>query len=612
MAILISAHQLKKAFGARPLFESLTFSIESGERIGLIGPNGAGKSTLLRLLAGISSPDQGTLSVQKGLRVGFLEQVPEFKAGATVQSIVHEGLRDSSDWEEITLAQEIMSKLDLSGSSEVSPESPVSRLSGGWGKRVALARELVKRPDLLLLDEPTNHLDVESILWLEDFISHAPFATLTITHDRLFLQRISNRILELDRRNPGGLLSIPGNYADFLETKESMMAAQEQREIRLKNTLRRETEWLRQGAKARTTKQQARITRAEELKDTVYELSYRNQTQTLRIDLQGPDRSPKNLIDAKGISKSYDGQEIIPPLDLLVTSRSRIGLLGANGCGKSTLIRLLLGTEPADQGSVVRSDLLQVAYFEQNRESLDPELSMIKTLCPSGDHVDYRGTRVHVKGYLDRFLFGYDQMEMAVGKLSGGERSRLLIAKLMLRPANLLVLDEPTNDLDLATLDVLESALQDFAGALILVTHDRYFLDQVASQILAFEPRLGNHAKKKIISFTGLSQWEDWHRESLRARTSTERATPLSAPNPSSAKKRKMSFKEQREWDGMEAKIKLAEDQLQALEKESSLPEMASNSKRLQEISSEMSRLQTEIDQLYTRWAELEEIKGPA
>ncbi|MCM2277364.1 MAG: ABC-F family ATP-binding cassette domain-containing protein [Oligoflexia bacterium] len=623
MSILVNAHQLSKAFAARPLFDGISFSVESQERIGLIGPNGAGKSTLLRILAGQISPDSGTLSFQRGLRVGFLEQVPRFSSGGTVLSSVLEGARDPHDGEEIARAYEILSHLSLDDG-----EAPVDRLSGGWRKRVALARELLRRPDLLLLDEPTNHLDIESILWLEELIARAAFATVTITHDRLFLQRVSNRILELDRRNPGGLLSVAGDYADFLETKQDRLAAQEKQEERLRNTLRRETEWLRQGAKARTTKQQARIQRAEELKQSVEELAYRNQAATARLDFQAAEKNPRKLIEAQGISKAYGGRTIIPRLDLLVTAGSRIGLLGPNGCGKSTLLRMLLGEETPDTGTVMRSEHLKVAYFEQNRESLDPELTAMRTVCPLGDTVEFRGARIHVKSYLTRFLFTYEQMGMAVGKLSGGEQSRLLLARLMLQEANLLVLDEPTNDLDVATLDVLEEVLAEFGGAVFLVTHDRYFLDQVARKILAFGQ--AEDGKPEIVAFTGLAQWEDWHerQERLRARLAARpRTTAVAAPvaqressrpadehtAPTAAReqrtpavKRKLSYKDQRDLDMMEGNIQKAEARVAALEAESARPEVATDAVRLAELSRELSAAHAEVDRLYARWAELE------
>lgn len=604
MAILVSAHRLRKAFAARPLFDELTFSIETGERIGLIGPNGAGKSTLLKILASKTTPDEGTLSLQRGLRVGYLEQVPQFKPDAHVMSTVLEGANDPDDWEDMARAHEILSKLSLDGENGPGPESAIAELSGGWKKRVALARELVKQPDLLLLDEPTNHLDVESIVWLEELLANARFATLTITHDRLFLQRISNRILELDRRNAGGLLSVSGDYAAYLELKEQTMAAQERREIILKNTLRRETEWLRQGAKARTTKQQARINRAGDLKDEVGELVDRNRQRTTQLDFQSADRNPKKLLESKAVSKAYGNRTLFQKVDLLLTPGSRIGLLGANGCGKSSLIRTLLGSETPDEGSVFRSDQLKVAYFEQARDSLDPTITLAKTLCPKGDFVDFRGSRVHIRGYLDRFLFEPGQSEMAVGKLSGGEQSRLLLARLMLNDANLLVLDEPTNDLDMATLNVLADCLLDFNGAVLLVTHDRYFLDQVATKIIAF-PEAAN-PERALVSFSSLSQWESWYADQvafLKARASSAAKANAQA---ASKKSRKLGYSEQRELDSMEKNIHEIEAKLAKLSQASALPENVSNAVKLADMTREMSELQSQIDRLYARWAELE------
>jgi ABC transport system ATP-binding/permease protein len=599
MAILVTVQQIRKAFGARPLFENISLAIESGERIGLIGPNGMGKSTLLKILAQETQPDEGTVSFSRGLRVGYLPQVPRFKAGATVVETVLEGVRDPDDWECQLAAEETIAKLSL-------VDGPVEKLSGGWKKRVALARELARQPDLLLLDEPTNHLDVESILELERILAGSRFATLTVTHDRVFLQRVSNRIIELDRRNAGGLLSVRGDYARYLETKDSMLQAQEQRETRLKNTLRRETEWLRRGAAARTTKQQARIQRHGALSEEVGELEYRNRSRTARIDFQGMDRSPKKLVEAKALSKSLGGKLLFKGVDLRMGPGTRVGLMGPNGCGKSTLIRTLLGTESPDSGEVFRSDQIQVAYFEQNRETLDPKLSLIRTLCPSGDHVDYRGGRIHIRGYLDRFLFSNDQMEMAVGKLSGGEQSRILLARLMLQPANLLVLDEPTNDLDLETLNVLQDCLTEFPGAVLLVTHDRYFLDQVATQILAF-PFDGSG---KLTPCADLAQWEAWHEAEESKYPRGAKASSAPPPSPStapaaSAARRKLSYKDQRELDGMEAAIHAAELELERLTAESAMPEHASNAKKLGELTAALSKAQAEVDRLYARWSEL-------
>lgn len=594
--ILIGAQNLSKAFTTRPLFEGLSFSVENGDRIGLIGPNGAGKSTLLKILSGRLAPDEGKLSIQKGLRVSFLEQVPQFKDGATIHSTVLEGVTDEHDWEEIARSQEVTAKLDL---SRFDPELPISKLSGGWKKRVALARELVRQPDLLLLDEPTNHLDIESVLWLEELLASSPFGTITITHDRLFLQRIANRIIEVDRRHSGGLLSVKGDYANFLEVRADLVAAQERHETKLRNTFRRETEWLRRGAKARQTKQQARIKSAKELGAQVEDLAERNQARVVRLDFQSTERQPKKLIEAKQISKSYSGQSIIPTTDLIVTPKSRIGLMGPNGCGKSTLIKLLTKTEESDSGSVLHAEKLRVSYFEQNRETLDQNISVMKTLTPTGDHVDYAGQSVHVRSYLSRFLFAYDQMDLEVRKLSGGEQSRLLLARLMLREANMLILDEPTNDLDMATLDVLADVLQEFNGAIILVTHDRYFLDQVTNTILAFGQ--DSKGRKEITSMSGLEQWEEWHQgqTNLQINKSSEESKS------SQPKKKKLTYNDQRELDSIEPSIEKAETRLQELVAESSKPENATNSKKLTELTTEMGKLEAEIARLYARWEEL-------
>lgn len=557
-----------------------------------------GKSTLLKLIAGLDSPDQGTLSRTSGLKVSYLEQVPVVPEDLSIYQALVEGV-DLEDWEHHAAAHEYISRFELDQFGE---EAQVGELSGGWKKRVALARELIKKPDLLLLDEPTNHLDVEGIMWLEKFLANARFATLTVTHDRLFLQRISNQIIELDRRHAGGLLKVEGDYSKYLEVREQVISSQERRETILKNTLRRETEWLRQGAKARTTKQQARIDRAEDLKSEVETLAERNLSRTASLEFKSVGRSPQKLIEAKEVSHAYNGKITFQGLNLKITPKSRIGLLGKNGAGKSTLIRVLLGEEAIQSGEVFRSDQLQVAYFEQTQEQLDPDLTVAETLCPSGTHVDYCGRPMHIMGYLDRFLFSKQQAAMKVEKLSGGERNRLKIAQLMLKPANVLILDEPTNDLDMVTLSVLEECLQEFQGAVILVTHDRYFMDQVVNQLIVFP---------ELMLFEGFAQWEAWH--------ATLQGSSKGKPNPgkesdSVAKKTKtkkpdlkLGFKEQRELDGMEKEIQSAEKRLEELIEQSALPANQSNSTALMELSEKMAETQSQIEKLYKRWAELEE-----
>jgi ABC transport system ATP-binding/permease protein len=608
--VLFSARDLTHAFGARPLFEGVSFTLSDGDRVGLIGPNGAGKSTLLRILAGELGADGGTVAARGGLRVAYLPQMPEFAAGATVREAIMAGTVGSSDvhapWEAEARVDELIAKLGLAG-AEAGADQDVERLSGGWRKRVALARALVGTPDLLLLDEPTNHLDVESILWLEKFLAGARFATVTVTHDRLFLQRVGNRILELDRRNAGGLLDVAGDYATYVDRKAEAMSSQERREDVLRNTLRRETEWLRRGAKARSTKQQARIQRAGTLAEDVSELETRNRNRAVDLDFQASGRKTKRLIEAKGVSVRYGERAVFEGIDLIVGPGSRIGLLGPNGCGKSTLLRVLTGAQAPTAGEVTRVNGLEIAFFEQDRAALDPDRSVADTVCPDGDFVSFRGARVHRAGYLERFLFRSEQLSQPVGRLSGGEQSRLLVAQLMLRPASVLVLDEPTNDLDLPTLALLEDALTGFDGAVLLVTHDRYFLDQVATQILAFHVQPGEEGR--ITSFAGLDQWEEWH----RAQSAAARAPRGTAPGASSTpapRGKKLSFKLQREWETIEGAIAETEAKAGALEAEAQRPEIASDGARLVALGDELAAARAEVDRLYTRWAELEALRS--
>lgn len=602
MSVLIAARGLSHAFGSRPLFEGVTFTLLAGERVGLIGPNGAGKSTLLRILAGTLAPDRGEVTRQSGLRVGFMAQTPVL-ARTGVRDAICAGLSDKGQHDrDEARVDEWISRLDLD------PAAPVEGLSGGWQKRVALARTLVSEPDLLLLDEPTNHLDLESILWLERLLASAPFATLTVTHDRLFLQRCSRRILELDPRNPGGLFDVAGDYATYLERKAEAMAAQERREEKLRNTLRRETEWLRRGAAARSTKQRARIERAGTLAAQVTELETRNHTGSVELELRvGSGERSQRLLEARKISKRYGEKVIFSDLDLLVPSRARLGLLGPNGCGKSTLLRILVGQEQPSEGEVIRAETLRVAHFEQDRASLDPRSSLAAAVCPEGDYVHVHGAPLHRHGYLERFLFRPEQMAQPVGSLSGGEQSRLLIARLMLEPVNLLVLDEPTNDLDLPTLAVLEEALLAFDGAVLLVTHDRYFLDQVATTLLAFHTRSGEQGR--VTELADLAQWEAWHAEQSAPSSQSASGRTQAPARPSMTKPKKLSFKDQRDLDTIEARILVAERKLADLDAECARPEVASDGPRLVELDAEMVAARAEIDGLYARWAELEELQ---
>jgi ATP-binding cassette subfamily F protein uup len=605
MSVLLNVHELRHAFSHRTLFEGLTFSINQGEKIALIGQNGAGKSTLLKILAGQMDPDSGRVSRSRGLKVGYLPQSPEFKPGLTVREAVYGGISTDSvnpdDWEIVGAAEEAMSRLELTQYQDVKVES----LSGGWKKKAALAHELAKKPDLLLLDEPTNHLDVESILWLEEWVNSASIAVLIISHDRSFLERTAKRIIEVDRRNPNGILSADCTYSQFLPIKEQYLEQQMAREASLQNVLRREVEWLRRGAKARTTKQKARIDRAGDLSDEVIRLKQINQSQKVRLEFDVIERLPKKLVTLEGVSKKFGDRELFRNFDLKLTPQSRLGLIGLNGVGKSTLIKLIVGQEAPTTGSIETSDRLEVSYFEQARESLDPSITVLKTVCPFGETVEFQGRKMHVRSYLDRFLFSGNQIDQDVSKLSGGEQARLLLARQMLRPANMLILDEPTNDLDLQTLAVLEDCLAEFPGAVILVTHDRAFMDEVCNQILAVP---------EMITFADIEQWESWFVKEQKAKKtatqaaiqSSEKVSASSAAENKPLVRKKLSYKEQLEFDRMESTIFEKESLLADLEAQSQKPEVLSNSVELLKITNDMGELQAEIERLYSRWAELE------
>ena len=599
MSVMLSVHELKHSFSHRNLFESLTFSLYSGEKIALIGQNGAGKSTLMKIIAGQLDPDSGTVSRTRGIKIGYLTQSPHFSEKVTVREAVFAGIANADDWSVIGVAEEVMSRLGLKTKEKNYENDRVSTLSGGWQKKVALAHELAKNPDVLLLDEPTNHLDVESVLWLEEWVKSSSICVVTISHDRTFLRRTAKRIIEIDKRNPDGILSIEGGFDYFLGVKAEYIEAQLSRESSLKNVLRQEVEWLKRGAKARTTKQKARIDRAGELKEEVQTLAWKNQSQSLKLEFESSTGAPKKLVELENVSKQYGEHVLFKNLNLKIGPKTRLGLMGNNGVGKSTLIKLIVGLEDPTSGDIFRSDRLEVSYFEQRKETLDQSLTVLRTVCTYGETVEFQGNKMHVRSYLDRFLFSGSQVEMMVSKLSGGEQSRLLLARLMLRPANLLILDEPTNDLDLQTLNVLEDCLKDFPGAVILVTHDRAFMDEVCDQILAFP---------EMITFAELDQWEKWFKEQQKKLQSAN-SYKGPATQKTESKKIRLSYKDQREYDSMESNLAEAETKLQALEEKSVSPEITSQPLELKKVMTALAEVHVEIEKLYERWAELE-VKG--
>jgi ABC transport system ATP-binding/permease protein len=591
---LLSCEAIGKAHGARLLFDPLSFALFEGDQVGLVGPNGAGKSTLLRILAGIESPDRGRRSLRSGIRVGYVPQDPVFPAGGTVEEIVGATLPALDEGDR---PGRIAHALGRAGFAD--GHADVASLSGGWLKRLAIARELASDPDILLMDEPTNHLDVEGILWLETLLATRARACLVVSHDRYFLEHVATRMLELSRAYPSGLFETNGRYSEFLARRDEFLVGQAAFEESLANSVRREIEWLRQGAKARSTKAKGRIKEAGRLMDELEEARARVVTRTAGIDFAASGRPTRRLLVARGLARSLGGRPLIRDLDLVVTPGTRVGLMGPNGSGKTTLLHLLAGTLPPDAGEIERAEDLRLVRFEQERRGLDPEQPLRRALAPEGDAVYFRGRSFHVAAWAKRFLFSPEQLEVPVGRLSGGEQARIHIARLMQVPADLLLLDEPTNDLDIPTLEVLEESLASFEGGLVLVTHDRLMLDRLATVIVALNGEGGAE------TFADYGQWE----QARRARSSERSPAAPVAPREGEEERRRpkrRGYLEQREWDGMETAILEAEAVVDACRRGAEDPAIASDAAALRARYAELDAARAEVDRLYARWAELE------
>jgi ATP-binding cassette subfamily F protein uup len=598
MSVLLTAESLTKSYTSRPLFEDLSFTISDGDHVGLVGPNGSGKSTLLKVLAGVEDPDSGSRAVRKGLRIGYVPQDPVFAPGKTVEEVLFDALHDDHMLDEHEKFGRVSIALGKTGFLE--PEARSETLSGGWRKRLAIAQQLVREPDILLLDEPTNHLDIEAILWLEGLLKTEPEAFVVVSHDRYFLENITKRMLELNRAYPSGLLQSEGRYSDLLEKRDEALRNEAAYQETLANLVRREMEWLRRGAKARTTKSKARIQNAERLIGEREEGRDRAMTFNAEIEFTASQRKTKRLWSGRGLRKQLGERKIVNDVDVLLTPGMRLGVLGPNGSGKTTLLRMIIGELKPDAGTIEHADNLRVVYFEQNRESLDPNITLKRALAPEGDSVLYRDRTIHVAGWAKRFLFRTEQLDTAVSKLSGGEKARIVLARLMLQPADLLVMDEPTNDLDIPTLDVLEESLLEFPGALVLVTHDRYLLDRVSTQILALDGNGGTEY------YADLAQWEASKRTSGRRGAAPAAPTPAAQPAAGKEKAKRLSYIEQREFDGMEAAVLAAEQRLATATRRAEDPSIAADAHALQERHAEVVFAQQEVDRLYARWAELE------
>lgn len=600
MATLISAYQLSKSFASKTLFQNISFAVENSEHIGLIGPNGAGKSTLLSLIAKHQQPDQGQISFANNLTLGYLKQKPVLDQNESIYDSLMNATDDIYDADNMQLAFELISKMELDRFTE-GTEKKVGELSGGWQKKVALAGELMKRPNLLLLDEPTNHLDLESIVWLEDFLQKTTdIALLIVTHDRKFLQNTCRVIFDLDPQLPNGILRTNGTYADHLESKMMLLDGQKRLEEKRRNTMTREKEWLARGPQARLTKQKARIERAYDIIDEVKDLENKNAKKSLDLDFGVNSKSPKKLIEATKISKSYSGKTLFQNFSAMIRPKHRYGLIGPNGSGKSTLLKCLIGRIPVDSGTVFVNDDIEISYFEQGKDQLDLTKSVLKVICPEGDYVHFQDQPVFARSYLSRFYFKTQQMDMPASQLSGGELSRLILAKLMLKQAHVLILDEPTNDLDVETLEALSDCLSEFKGAVILVSHDRYFMDQNCDVIWSFDSLTDT-----IISFADTNQWEDWFKSNKKALKSSD-----SKSSKPSNQRVGLSYKEKLEFEKIESVIAAEEAALKALQAELEQPETQTDYARLSQLTKEISLSENKIESLFARWEELNQKNG--
>jgi ATP-binding cassette subfamily F protein uup len=599
---LITLLDAQLAFGDHPLLDRAQLTVEVGERIGLIGRNGTGKSSLLRILAGISALDVGQVQHKSGLRRVWVEQEPELPSAATLRASLHaralalaamqgeaanDPMHDERElWRMESRLTEFLQRLDLDG------DQPPDVSSGGECKRAALALAFTLQPELLLLDEPTNHLDITGIERLEELLLKVPTA-IFITHDRAFLDAVTTRIVELDR---GVLRSFPGNFAAYEARKEADLASEAVANRRFEKFWQQEEVWIRKGVQARRTRDEGRVRRLERLRSE--RAARRERVGKLRLSLDSGVTSGQLVAELTDVSKRFGDRTLINQLSMRIMRQDRIGLIGPNGAGKSTLIRLILGTLAPDSGSVRLGTNLQVAYFDQLREQLDPNRSVAETISPGSDWVEVNGERKHIMSYLTDFLFPTQRAQSPVRMLSGGERNRLLLARLFARPANLLVLDEPTNDLDIDSLELLEQRLQDYDGTLILVSHDRKFLDNVVTQTLAAE---GAGAWREYVG--GYSDWLQQRRTAASAVTVTQKPV---APRPRT--RTRLSYKDERELAALPQAIEALEREQAEVTTRMSLPDyhrkgaeqMRSDSRRMQEI-------ETLLKDKFTRWEALEE-----
>jgi len=631
---LITLTEGRLAFGHVPLLDHTTFSLESGERIGLIGRNGTGKSSLLKILAGLEKLDDGLLQYQQNLRIAYVAQEPILQSEHTVFEAAAEGLAkvkalreeyealSEGEWDESNHERldQLQSQLDAQGGwnweqrvnesidrLHLDANQTIGQLSGGTKKRVALAQALVTMPDVLLLDEPTNHLDLDSIEWLEGLLNAYTGAIIFITHDRAFLDHVATRVVELDR---GILRSYPGNYSSYEKVKEQELNSESLANARADKLLAQEEVWVRKGVEARRTRSVGRITRLEKLR--ALRAQRRNVMGQIKLAISSGDRSGKIVADLQNVSKSYQ-KPIVQNFTATILRGDKVGLLGPNGAGKTTLLKLILGTIESDSGIVTMGTSIEVAYFDQMREGLNLEATLEDFISPGSEWIEINGNRKHVKSYLGDFLFSPERTNSPISTLSGGERNRLLLARLFARPANVLVLDEPTNDLDIDTLDLLEQLLQDYAGTVFLVSHDRTFLDNVVTSMIAYEgdgkwqEYEGGYEdyriqKKRFDEFTQASNASTINKMASKE----DKKSEIKPETKLSVTKSKLSNKEKAELDKLPNQIEQLEKKQLVLNEQLANPEIYKGEAHLiVTLKNELTQIEEQMTRSMKRWEEL-------
>jgi ABC transport system ATP-binding/permease protein len=635
---VLNVQDLHKSYGTRTVFDGVSFAVDENEKVGFIGANGSGKSTLFRIVAGVEGHEGGTFAYQRGIRVGYLAQEPEFAPGDTILTAaasgspelmeaigeyhaVAEALAEGGAEVDRLLARQerAAARIDALGGWDYEHrmeailtrlgvqhwERAVEGLSGGERKRVALARVLLQQPELLLLDEPTNHLDADTVAWLEEHLQEYPGAVMLITHDRYFLDRVVTRMLEV---SSGELTGYPGGYSEYLEARAERMERMGVEEEKRKKLIAQELAWVRRSPSARTGKQKARIGRLGALQGEQRERALPGRT-AIEIAPPEPPRLGRTVLELKHVSKSFGARTLVRDFSTGMQAGERIGVIGPNGAGKTTLLRIILGEEAPDAGEVVVGKNTRIAYFDQNREDLDPAHTVFEAAADT-DWVTVGGERTHLRSYLETFLFPPAQQRQVVRSLSGGERNRLLLARLFLQEANLLILDEPTNDLDLVTLQVLESVLADWPGCVLMVTHDRFFLDKVATGLIVFEGNgvLHRHAGNYDL-YRRLRAEKEAEAAAAPAPGAGRRSASAPVQSAPAEAKRRLTYREQKELAGMEAAILAAESRRDELAAALADPALyaGAHDGGVARLGEEFRAASETVDALYARWAELEE-----